>query len=188
MTYLRVYLVLCGDRDLLRFSLLPSEPCWLWRLNEGEWEWLPCTAFCFWFLEASVEFDVGLTYLPASLKRTTMRKVNRWVGKTARCWLIIIIDITDIHLRTLFITEQVKNEWHMNQKMTHLRHHLRYILSRWSLLKLNARQMILTWPQAWPDHSNLGICGMNNSKMPVKTSEVTSCCGFGGLSRQFLAL
>lgn len=106
MTYLRAYLVLCGDRDLLRFSLLPSEPCWLWRLNEGEWEWLPRTAFWFLFLEASVELDVDLMYLPASLKRTMMRKVNRWVGKSAGCWFII-----DFHLRTLFITEHVNDHW-----------------------------------------------------------------------------
>lgn len=38
--YLRVYLELGGDLDLLRFSLLPSEP-WRWGLAG-----LPRTVFC----------------------------------------------------------------------------------------------------------------------------------------------
>lgn len=38
--YLRAYLELCGDLDLLRLSLLPSEP-WRWGLAG-----LPRTVFC----------------------------------------------------------------------------------------------------------------------------------------------
>lgn len=75
-TYLRVYLELCGDRDLLCFSRRPSERC---RLDEGEW--LPRALFWCLLLEVLVELDVGLAYLPSSLKKAMMKQCCPTEGK-----------------------------------------------------------------------------------------------------------
>lgn len=74
-----MYLELCGDRDLLCFSLRPSERC---GLDEGEW--LPRTLFWCLLLEVLAELDVGLTYLPSSLKTAMMKQCCQTEGKMSR--------------------------------------------------------------------------------------------------------
>lgn len=106
VTYLQVYLELCGDRDrLLRFSPLPSESWRWWRL--AEWEF-PCLVFCWRCSKVSVEAEAeGFACLPAALKWArdykNKQKARIHAYQTLKIWKCLIL-IRFYDFTTKFVT------------------------------------------------------------------------------------